>query len=405
MSYTGQLKATLPDGSPMKGNIEIVVTSSRRGGYYGYGYYRNGYKELFRKRFKVPVNGVVDFIVPGSEIPSTVKLLSLKAKYKNKSLAYHDPKHWHSPSNSYISLERIITPLKVGSIAKVMFDFTTNTETKNIDFHYQIFCRGKLVAQGRKLHAVDYQPSMKTSKNSKNEEMFTSRGFIEFVVTQKMVPSCRLLLFHVRDDREIVADNMLIDVEDTLENKVDVRFAESIRKPGEPTRLIITAAPGSQVAVTAVDKSVHLLKGGNELTQDDAINVLSSQDVGPSRRYRRNLCGYQPHWVRWDASKAFKDSGIIYFSDLTVKCERPVNYYSYLHYRWKSGRARPLLASAKSRGPQATGRPIVTPKKKQETKSKPLNIRKEFPRHGSGQRKLSTSYREDGELKLRFLTR
>lgn len=61
---------------------------------------------------------------------------------------------------------------------------------------------------------------MKTSKNSKNEEMFTSRGFIEFNVTQKMVPSCRLLLFHVRDDRETVADNMLIDVEDTLENKV-----------------------------------------------------------------------------------------------------------------------------------------------------------------------------------------
>ena len=48
-----------------------------------------------------------------------------------------------------------------------------------------------------------------------------------------------------------------------------MRFADSIRKPGESTRLIITAAPGSQVAVTAVDKSVHLLKGGNELTQDD----------------------------------------------------------------------------------------------------------------------------------------
>ncbi|KAJ7369438.1 hypothetical protein OS493_038996, partial [Desmophyllum pertusum] len=111
----------------MKGNIEIVVTSSRRGGYY-----RNGYKELFRKRFTVPVNGVVDFIVPGSQIPSTVKSLSLEAKYKNKNLAYHDAKRWHSPSNSYISLERIITPLKVGSIAKVMFDFTTNTETKNV---------------------------------------------------------------------------------------------------------------------------------------------------------------------------------------------------------------------------------------------------------------------------------
>ena len=57
----------------MKGNIEIVVTSSRRGGYYGY-----GYKEFFRQRFTVPVNGVVDFVVPGSQIPSTAKSLSLE---------------------------------------------------------------------------------------------------------------------------------------------------------------------------------------------------------------------------------------------------------------------------------------------------------------------------------------
>ena len=85
---------------------------------------------------------------------------------------------------------------------------------------FKVFSRGMLVAQGRKPLAVGYQPSMTTFKNSKNEEMFTAQGFIQFAVTQKMVPSCRLLLFHVRDDQETVADNMLIDVEDILENKV-----------------------------------------------------------------------------------------------------------------------------------------------------------------------------------------
>ena len=77
------------------------------------------------------------------------------------------------------------------------------------------------MVQGRKIHPVDYKSGMKTLKNSKNEEMFTSQGFIEFDVTQKMVPSCRLLLFYVRDDQETVADNMLIDIEDSLENKVE----------------------------------------------------------------------------------------------------------------------------------------------------------------------------------------
>ena len=76
------------------------------------------------------------------------------------------------------------------------------------------------MAQGRKLHPVDYKPGMKTFRNSKGEEMFISQGFIEFVVTHKMVPSCRVLLFYVRDDQETVAGNMLIDTEDTLENEV-----------------------------------------------------------------------------------------------------------------------------------------------------------------------------------------
>lgn len=83
-----------------------------------------------------------------------------------------------------------------------------------------MFSRGKLVAQGRKLHPVDYKPGMKTFRNSKKEQIFISQGFIEFVVTHKMVPSCRILLFYVRDDQETVAGNMLIDTEDTLENEV-----------------------------------------------------------------------------------------------------------------------------------------------------------------------------------------
>ena len=100
------------------------------------------------------------------------------------------------------------------------FTFFSLSFKLGLSSDFQVFSRGMLVAQGRKLLTADYQPSMKTFKNSKDEEMFTAQGFIQFPVTQKMVPSCRLLLFHVRDDQETVADNMLIDVEDILENKV-----------------------------------------------------------------------------------------------------------------------------------------------------------------------------------------
>ena len=57
-------------------------------------------------------------------------------------------------------------------------------------------------------------------KNYKGKGMFTTSGFVQFAVTQRMVPSSRLLLFYVRDDLETVADNLQIDVEDKLENEV-----------------------------------------------------------------------------------------------------------------------------------------------------------------------------------------
>ena len=50
--------------------------------------------------------------------------------------------------------------------------------------------------------------------------------------------------------------------------QVLVAFSDDERKPGEKTKLILKAKPGSRVAFAVVDKSVHLLKAGNELTKD-----------------------------------------------------------------------------------------------------------------------------------------
>ena len=43
---------------------------------------------------------------------------------------------------------------------------------------------------------------------------------IKFPVTMKMVPSCRVMMYYVRDDDEVVADTVDFDVEDKLENQV-----------------------------------------------------------------------------------------------------------------------------------------------------------------------------------------
>ena len=43
---------------------------------------------------------------------------------------------------------------------------------------------------------------------------------IKFPVTMEMVPSCRVMVYYVRKDKEVVADSVNVDVEDKLENQV-----------------------------------------------------------------------------------------------------------------------------------------------------------------------------------------
>jgi hypothetical protein len=43
---------------------------------------------------------------------------------------------------------------------------------------------------------------------------------LKFNVSQKMVPSCRILVYYVREDKEVVGDSIVYNVEDKLENQV-----------------------------------------------------------------------------------------------------------------------------------------------------------------------------------------
>ena len=71
-----QLKATLIDGSPLKGkSIELIVKipNERPRWYWGY-----SQQEVFRKKYTVPENGVINFVVPGKQISQKARSLTLE---------------------------------------------------------------------------------------------------------------------------------------------------------------------------------------------------------------------------------------------------------------------------------------------------------------------------------------
>ena len=59
----------------MKGeSVEIIVKARSSEGYWHY----SGYNQIFQKRFTVPESGIVDFVVPSSNVPGSAKKLALE---------------------------------------------------------------------------------------------------------------------------------------------------------------------------------------------------------------------------------------------------------------------------------------------------------------------------------------
>lgn len=50
-----------------------------------------------------------------------------------------------------------------------------------------------------------------------------------------------------------------------LDSQVSVDFSEKQKRPGEKTKIVMKAKPGSRVAISALDKSVLLLKNADEV--------------------------------------------------------------------------------------------------------------------------------------------
>ena len=76
--YLMQLKATLIDGSPLRGkSIELIVKIPHERSHYRW-HWSYSQQEVFRKKYTVPENGVIDFVVPGKNISQKARFLTLE---------------------------------------------------------------------------------------------------------------------------------------------------------------------------------------------------------------------------------------------------------------------------------------------------------------------------------------
>ncbi|CAC5407219.1 CD109 [Mytilus coruscus] len=212
-------------------------------------------KVLWTRLEQIPQSGIINL---SARFPKAAQSGSIEAFYRNSRVSKFLSRA-ESPSRNYIQVEvrnnRKAQPGKrLALVIKV---------TEMIRFcNYKVFSKGSLITQGRF-----------RMRNRKQQDQ-------NLRITYAMIPQAKLLIYYVRrQNGEIVADAITFPIEDIFNNKVSINFNTRRAKPGDEVQVELTADPNSLVNVLAVDKSVLLLKSGNDITTQNGVGVYVLTDA------------------------------------------------------------------------------------------------------------------------------
>ncbi|XP_060084301.1 CD109 antigen-like [Ylistrum balloti] len=304
--------------------------------------------------FNVPADGLIHFDVM---VPENATSVSIIAEYK-KEKDYKDLSLSESPSKSYVQVSLLTDKLKPGTNA--VFEIKTTQSVP--EARYQIISKGMVLDAG----TFDMRGQ--------------TRGEFPLMITADMAPKARMIVQYVRDDGEIVADGITFKVDGVFKNPVAINFDRKSAKPGESVRVDLEASPNSQVNVLAVDKSVLLLKTGNDITEDEVTQELQSYD---------NAGGGNFPWFwswRWpvssggqDAADVFKNNGIKVLTDALLY-QKPNEWDGrYDNMPMMAFGAMAMMDSPVDMDLQSAPMEKSGVKPKESKLAKPTRVRKKFP--------------------------
>ena len=267
--------AQQPDGSPVDTDISLTIS-------------------YMDSRFKQVHQQTIDFATPGGKAivkgttpPSAIALtLEANADGARTSLVLQSG---HSPSDSFIHVEQVTRgDIQVGDT--VRFRVRSTREARN--FYYEVLSRGAVIFTD-----------------------VSSGPDIEFVATQLMAPSSRILVYQILPNNEIAADYLPFSVEASYPHDVEVGFSEVEVRPGAAVDINVQTQGESRVGLVAVDRSVFIL----------AENRLNLQQVFDELEKLYMLPQVELHEARRidavttrGARETFQDAGTIVLTNKDV---------------------------------------------------------------------------------------
>ncbi|XP_067320118.1 venom factor-like [Anolis sagrei] len=173
-------------------------------------------------------------------------------------------------SGNYLHLAVSAADLKAGNTLPVNFNIKSNnlnTMNEIRYFTYIIFSKGRILKAGR-------QP------RSAGQNLVT----MSLPITPNLIPSFRIVAYYQVRNREIVADSVWVDVEDTCMGTLTVKGAteadNQIHQPGAAMAIKVEGDANARVGLVAVDKGVYVLNKKNKISQTKIWDMVEKSDIG-----------------------------------------------------------------------------------------------------------------------------
>ncbi|GFR87663.1 CD109 antigen-like [Elysia marginata] len=210
-----------------------------------------------------------------------------------------------SPSDSYMQLQVGTEKPTVGT------NFTVTVKSTDVlpELTYQIYAKGALL----QTQVVPPPPNNGTSVE------------FSFMVTGAMTPSISLVAFYVRgENHEVVVDALSLSVNGLFQSSMSIEFSQTEAEPGDNIDVIVKAATDSLVYLLSADMSAILLKGGNDITQEDVTRDMAEYSFGGGFAPWNFMfiCGWPSPFSGSDAASVLRNAGVIFLSDVLVYAEQ-----------------------------------------------------------------------------------
>lgn len=162
-------------------------------------------------------------------------------------------------------------------------------------FTYQMIARGKIVDSKTVTTAFDL-----------NETEFKHR--FTFLPNFDYAPKVKVIFYYVKD-AFIVSESINVDLNQDFKNFIELDVLPNQATPGDAIDLIVKSNPNSYVGLLGVDKSVLILRGGNDLAHDEIWNELEMFHAQVKRRIyefenskKRKMPQYYNSWLDFEVS-------------------------------------------------------------------------------------------------------